>query len=91
MADAQEDVNIGLVGSHKTVAEMIKAADRIPFQIFQTHRQAPFIRDRERMSRDPRPHGNGSNMAAPGVVPLLHLADLLHRRDQARRVLGDEF
>lgn len=32
--------------------------------------------------------------ASPGMLsflPLLHPADLLHRRDQARGVLGDEF
>jgi hypothetical protein len=34
--------------------------------------------------------GSGSSMAAPGVVPLLHPADFLHRRDQARTVFHDE-
>jgi hypothetical protein len=46
-------MNIGLVGSHKTVAE-IEAAGRIPFQVLQPHRQLPFTRDRQRMSQDPR-------------------------------------
>jgi hypothetical protein len=50
----EEDVKVGFVRADKTIAE-VEAADRIPFQIFQTHRPLPFIGDRQRMSEDPRP------------------------------------
>jgi len=52
-------------------------------------RQAPFIRDRQQPFKPDI--GRQSSMVAPGVAPLLHLADFLHRRDQACTVFRDEF